>query len=60
MSLYFLTTAPKENDPELNDFIKSTLTDHGTKKIKVSIVTEAEAEKFATQVRKDMEKSKVI
>lgn len=60
ISLYFLTTTPKGNDPELNDFIKSTLTDHGTKKIKVSIVTEAEAEKFATQVRKDMEKSKII
>jgi len=60
MSLYFLTTTPKVNYPELNDFIKSTLTDHGTNKIKISIVTESEAENFAAKVRKDMEVSKVI
>jgi hypothetical protein len=60
MKLYFLTTTPKGDDAELGDFIKSTLTDIDTDKIEVSVITEAEAEKFAAKVKKSMEESNVI
>ena len=60
MSLYFLTTSPKVNDPNINEFIKATLTDHGMDNIKVTIVTESGAEKFAAKVRKDMKESNII
>lgn len=60
IKLYFLTTTPKVGDSELNNFIKSTLTDIDTDKIEVSIVTESEAETFAAKVKKAMEESNVI
>jgi hypothetical protein len=60
MSLYFLTTTPKVDEPGLSDFIKSTLEDHGNDRIKISIVTEAEAEGFAAKVRKAMQESKIL
>src|SRR5690606_37773804 len=60
VKIYFLTTTPKVNDSELNDFIKNTLIDTRTNKIEVAIVTEAEAEKFAAKVRKDMEASNIL
>jgi hypothetical protein len=60
MKLYFLTTAHKANDHELDEFIKSTLTDVHTNKIEVSVITETEAENFASKVRKDMLESNVL
>lgn len=56
--LYFLTTSPQEHR-ELKSFIEDTLT-HKDDKLRVDIIKEEEAEAFASRVRKDMEKSKVI
>lgn len=55
MNLYFLTTSPKTND-QLNSFIKDTLS-QADDSIKVTIVTEDEAEQFARKVKTAIEKT---
>jgi len=59
IKLYLLTTSPKTNQ-NLETFITSTLTDHQTDKIHVSVITEAEAAQFAERVKRDMEASHVL
>jgi len=60
IKLYLLTTTPKVPDQNLEAFIKATLTEQKTDNIEVAVITEAEAERFAAKVRKDMEASSVI
>ncbi|MDR6941691.1 DUF3037 domain-containing protein [Mucilaginibacter pocheonensis] len=55
MNLYFLTTSPKESK-QLNNFIKHTLTQKNSE-VNVTIVTEDEAEQFASKVKIAIEKS---
>ncbi len=53
INLYFLTTSPKTKD-HLNSFIKDTLS-QSDDVIKVTIVTESEAEQFARKVKTAIE-----
>lgn len=53
MNLFFLTTSPKSNE-HLNNFIKDTLSQKGSG-VKVTIVTEDEAEQFAKKVKTAIE-----
>lgn len=55
MNLYFLTTSPKTNE-QLSSFIKDTLSQTDDD-IKVTIVTEDEAELFARRVKTAIEKT---
>lgn len=59
LKLYFLTTAPQAEHANLKSFIDETLSlDKET--IKVRIIEEKDAEKFAEKVRADMEKSNAL
>ena len=53
MHLYFLTASPKKQH-DLKNFIEDTLTTN-SKQIEVTIVNEQDAEKFAVQVKEEME-----
>ncbi len=53
MNLFFLTTSPKSNQ-QLNSFIKETLSQKNSG-VKVTIVTEDEAEQFAKTVKTAIE-----
>lgn len=55
MNLYFLTTSPKANK-ELDGFIKHTLAQTDSE-VNVTIVTEEEAEQFASKVKVAIENS---
>ncbi|WP_026902426.1 DUF3037 domain-containing protein [Pedobacter glucosidilyticus] len=59
MNLYFLTTSPKSDKKKLCSFIKETLS-LDSKFLSVKIISENEAEEFAGDVRKAMEKSDVL
>jgi len=55
MNLYFLTVSPKSNK-DLDGFIKHTLS-QTSDEVNVTIVTESEAEQFASKVKVAIEKS---
>ncbi|WP_342646632.1 DUF3037 domain-containing protein [Mucilaginibacter sp. CSA2-8R] len=55
INLYFLTTSPKTNE-QLSSFIKDTLS-QSDDDIKVTIITENEAEQFARKVKLAIEKT---
>jgi len=59
LHVYFLTTSPKEEHARLQAFIEDKLSIEN-ERLKVTVVTEDEAEEFAAKVRTDMEKSDVF
>lgn len=56
LHLFFLTTTPK-TDHKIQNLVKEVLTAKNKSNVKVTLVKESEAEKFAAQVKKEMEKS---
>ena len=58
LNLFFLTTSPKEHE-ELKPFIRDTLHSRDDR-VKVAMVEEQNAEAFAAEVRREMEKHDVI
>jgi hypothetical protein len=56
LHLFFLTTTPK-TDHKIQSLIREALIVTGKTKVKVTLIKENEAEKFAAQVKKEMDKS---
>lgn len=56
LHLYFLTTTPNTNH-NIQSLIEEALTVKGNAKVKVTLVKESEAEEFAAEVKKEMDKS---